>query len=467
MPLQRRFNFNYPVCTVSIQTICILGLLTAFIGTAWAADRPLTLEMAVGAAQQNDPWLAGNRHSQDAVEAMSVAAGTLPDPQISLGLANEPIDTFDFNQEPMTQAKIGITQMFPRGSSLAIKRKQLETESSKFPFQRQDRKAKVVAMVGKLWLDAYNAQESISLIEKYRPLFEQLTDVVEAGYSAALGKSRQQDLIRAQLEVTRLDDRLTMLRQKQEMLMEKLSQWVSEYFRQEYSGSPASGTALRWSKLELARRLPDIKMLQESLYLTKENIEPQTLFEYFSKHPAILALDKEIEAGKVAVDLARQNYKPAWGVNAAYAYRGEDPAGRDRADFVSVGVTFDLPLFTANRQDKEVQSSLSQSEAIKTRKWTLAREMIADFEKSKAQLLRLNERQSLYKTQLLPQIHEQAEASLTAYTNDESDFAEVVRSRIAELNARIDALNIDVERQKAIIDLNYYFMQNADDIIAN
>ena len=52
---------------------------------------------------------------------------------------------------------------------------------------------------------------------------------------------------------------------------------------------------------------------------------------------------------------------------------------------------------------------------------------------------------------------EQAEASLTAYTNDDGDFAEVVRARIAELNAQIDALNIDVERQKTIVQINYYF----------
>ncbi len=93
------------------------------------------------------------------------------------------------------------------------------------------------------------------------------------------------------------------------------------------------------------------------------------------------------------------------------------------------------------------------------------RKMIADFEKTKTQLKRLNERQLLYQKQLLPQMNEQAEASLTAYTNDDSDFAEVVRAKIAELNAQIDALGIDVERQKAIVELNYYFVDNADDII--
>jgi len=466
-PFIRHLNTVFFVRFILCQIICLFGLQAVFIVTAQSADNPvLTLQMAARAAQQNDPWLAGNRHTQDAIEAKSVAAGTLPDPQVSLGFANIPVDTFEFDQEPVTQLKAGVTQMFPRGKSLSIKQKQLATIGSQYPFLRRDRRGKIVVMVSKLWLDAYNARESIALIEKDRPLFEQLADIAEASYSAALGMTRQQDIIRAQLELTRLDDRLTVLKQKQEMFMEKLTKWVSEYFVKEYSEEPETISQTPWSHLDLARNRPDIKMLQESLYLTTEKTSPQTLYEYFSAHPSVLALDREIEASKFGIELARQSYKPAWGLNASYGYRAADQTGKDRADFLSVGVSFDLPFFTANRQDKELQSSVSQAEAIKTKKWTLVREMIAGFEKTRTQLIRLNERQQLFQLHLLPQTSEQAEASLTAYTNDDSDFAEVVRSRIAELNAQIDALTIDVERQKTIIELNYYFMEETDDIIA-
>ena len=66
--------------------------------------------------------------------------------------------------------------------------------------------------------------------------------------------------------------------------------------------------------------------------------------------------------------MAKQKYKPEWGVNASYGYRDDDPMGNSRADLFSVGVTFDLPLFTDNRQDKEVKSAISKTEAIKTEK---------------------------------------------------------------------------------------------------
>jgi len=426
----------------------------------------LTLQTAVELAEKNDPWLVKNRHAQDSMESMRIAADTLPDPKMSVALANLPVDTFEFDQEAMTQLKVGVTQMFPRGDTLALKSKQLKIASSQNPLQRIDRKAKVAVMVSQLWFEAYKAQESIALIDKNRPLFEQLADVAEASYASALGRTRQQDIIRAQLEITRLDDRLTMLKQKKETTIEKLSEWVSGNFSENYLDSGKQDSVFAWSSLDLDRQLPEIKLLNADFYNGTQETNPEKLYEYFASHPAVTAIDKKIAVDETAVEIARQNYKPEWGVNASYGYRADAPNGTDRADFVSVGVTFDLPFFTANRQDKQVEAAVSQSLAVKTEKWMLVREMTANVEKLRTQLLRLNERLRLYHDQLLPQMHEQAEASLTAYTNDDGDFAEVVRARIAELNAQISDLELNADKQKTIVQLNYYFMNKAEDIIS-
>jgi outer membrane protein TolC len=452
--------------TVLLQVVWCLAAGAFFLGGAVPATAEvLSLATAVQAARDNDPWLVENRHSQDALEAKSVAAGALPDPTVAVGLLNFPTDTFDIDQEPMTQIKVGITQTIPRGDSLKLKREQLRTESLQYPQQRRERQAKTVVMVSRLWLEAYKMQESITLIEKDRPLFEQLSDVAEAGYSAALGRTRQQDIVRAQLELTRLDDRLTKLHQMQETILENLSEWISGYFLEQYQTATPTVSSIAGVGLQLPRKLPDIQMLNKPLYTADRNADPQTLYDYFSDHPAVLAIDRKIKASDLGIELARQSYKPMWGVNAGYSYRDDPPSG-DRADFLSLGLSFDLPVFTKNRQDKEVEAAVSQAEAVKTNKWSLVRNMIAGFEKNRVQLKRLQERQKLYQDQLLPQMHEQAEASLTAYTNDDGDFAEVVRARIAELNARIEAMEIAVEKQKTIIELNYYFMENAEDIIA-
>jgi outer membrane protein TolC len=463
----------HPYSMCNVRSVLVLGILGISLMSANAAElvkkgsHEFTMEEAVKAAKLNDPWLAGNQHSQNAVESMSVAAGTLPDPKVSLGLANLATDTFDFGQEAMTQFKVGVSQMFPRGDSLAIRKTQLELMGTQYPYQRQDRKAKVAVTVSHLWLDAYKAQESIALINNKRALFEQLADVAEASYSSALGRTRMQDIVRAQLELTRLDDRLTKLNQQQDMFKQRLYEWLSDYFVDNYSQNSLIENQVLSSDLLLARRLPDTALINPQLYNGTKETDPQILFDYFTDHPVVMGLDQKIKASRSGIELAQQKYKPEWGVNASYGYRDNDPMGNDRADLFSVGVTFDLPLFTDNRQDKQVESAVSQTESVKTEKWLLLRKLIASFETAKAQLLRLNQRQQLFQQELLPQMYEQAEASLTAYTNDDGDFAEVVRARIAELNAEIDALSIDVDRQKTIIQLNYFFIRSADVAKAN
>ena len=408
------------------------------------ANNPLYIEQAVELAQENDPWIMGNRHMQEATKSMSVAAGSLPDPQVSLGLANLPTDSFSFNQDGMTQIKVGVSQMFPQGDSLNIKRRQLELQADAYPYQRQNRYAQVAVNVSHLWLDAYRAQKTIVLIEQDRSLFEQLSEIAMSSYSSAVGKTRQQDIIRAQLELTRLNDRVTMLNQARDTYTEKISEWLN-----------VENSEL--SNYQIANYLPNTLLAAPEFVGKEMIIREEDLYNRLNDHPMMKALERKIEAIGVGVDLAKQKYKPAWGLNASYGRRNNDPFGKSRSDALTVGVSLSVPLFTANRQDKEYSSAISKREAVKTEKWQLLRKLKAEFKTSRAQLYRLDERKALFENELLPQMEEQAEASLTAYTNDDGDFAEVVRARIAELNAQIDALNIDVDRQKTIIQLNYYF----------
>jgi len=423
----------------------------------------LSLLEAVTKAQQNDIWLVKNQYSQDSIDSMGDSVGYLPDPKISLGLQNIAADSFDFGQEPMTSLKFGVTQMFPRGDTLDLKQKKLKQLSEQFPYQRENRRARVVIKVANLWFDAYNAQQSIRLIEDNRALFEQLSDVAQASYSSAVGKTRQQDIVRAELELVRLDDRLTMLLQKRDLTMEKISEWMissknenSEIFELNNFDS---------HELKLSEDLPIIQPLNEILYTSSEDINANVLITYFSNHPSIQALNHKVMESLSGIELARQKYKAQWGVTAGYGFRDQTPSGINRSDLFSIGVSFDLPIFGSEQQDSNLQSAISKSDSVKTEKWLMYKQMIGSFEANRAKLRRLVERQNLYQKQLLPQIHEQAEASLTAYTNDDGDFAEVVRARIAELNAQIDALGINVEVQKSIVQLNYFFMAHADEIV--
>lgn len=420
-----------------IHGLAAVGILVSTPGMGMQpADslEPLGLVVAVEMAVARDPWLAGSHHTQAALADEAIAAATLPDPRLSLMAGNFPVDTFDSRQEAMTQVAVGLSQMFPRGDTLDLSQQQKQHLAQRHPLLREDRRAQVRATVTRLWLEVFLAQESIRIIEADRGLFEHLVDAAHTSYSTAVGRTRQQDVIRAQLELTRLEDRLAMLRQQEETARRQLGEWLGvQAGRQIAAELPA---------LEPAARLAPASSDQER-------------YEQLRQHPALKALDLQIEATATDIDLARQQYRPEWGLSAQYGYRDDDPLGRDRADLFSLGVTVDLPLFTENRQDRRLSAAVSRTEAIRTEKQLLSRRLVSQLEAASVELARLDERQALYARRLLPQMADQAEASLAAYNNDDGDFAEAVRARIAELNARIDALAIAVARQKTLARINY------------
>jgi len=442
------------------KSLTALVLLTHFnvLASAPSSEPSLTLKASILKAQENDPWLSGNQHQQDSVKSLSIAAGTYADPKVSLSMANLPTDNFNLSQEGMTQFKVGVAQMLPRGDSLSLKQMQLELSSQQYPYLRENRKAKVAVTVGQLWLDTFRVQQSIRLINADRALFEQLTDVAEASYASAQGKTRQQDVIRSQLELTMLDDRLNQLSQQKNRYQGQLSQWLA--------AKDLNAThSVNLHDINLGDSLPTVALLKEDIIKSTNWLTPNQLVKNFYQHPSIMAIDKKINASSKGIELAKQSYEPQWGINASYAYRDDDPMGNNRADLFSMGVTFDLPIFTDNRQDQQVSAAISQTESVKTERLLILRQLIGAYSSGKGRLLRLVERQSLYNTKLLPQIQDQAEASLTAYTNDDGDFAEVVRARIAQLNAKIESLAIETQIQKVQLELNYLFVSQAEQML--
>ena len=236
-----------------------------------------------------------------------------------------------------------------------------------------------------------------------------------------------------------------MLQQRQETALAKLSEWLPGMAPQD---------------IRLADHLPVPDSARASLPVA----DPSTrLAEALATHPRIAALDRKIAAAATGVELAKQKYRPQWSLHAAYGYRRDDPAGNERSDFFSLGLSFDMPLFRANRQDREVQAARATQAAVNSERTLALRAMRASTLALTARLERLNQRKALYEGRLLQEIRDQAAASLTAYTHDAGDFAEAVRARIAELNANIDFLHIDIDRRLTMTELNYFLRPPRED----
>lgn len=413
----------------------------------------LSLNAAILTAIENDDWLTKSKYEEERLLKLSEGSRALPDPTFNVGLLNLPTDGFAFNQEPMTQFMVGAAQLFPRGDTLALTETQFEQAASIQPYQRLERTAKIAWQTKLLWLDAYKNQSNYAIVQNTKPLFDKLGDIVSANYASSIGSAKQQDIIRADLALIRLKDRLLNLATEKQIALSKLEQFL-------FSTTQQNSIINDFASVETNVVITDIADERTFLCLSRlDNANEQSLFTLLNTHPKVRALEQKILMQSTSIDLAKQSLKPQFGVNASYAFRDDMPieqGGNSRADFFSIGMSVSVPLFSKARQDAEVSSNILQVEMLKTEKRLLLRELMSGLKSNIAQYKGSVERLAIYNDKIIPQMTQRTNAALNAYTNDAGQFSEVVNAQIDELDAQVTAINIEVSKLKALAAISYY-----------
>ena len=102
----------------------------------------------------------------------------------------------------------------------------------------------------------------------------------------------------------------------------------------------------------------------------------------------------------------------------------------------------DIPLFTKNRQDRLLASSIADTSATEFARDDIYRSMKARIEENAATLEREQQRLELYQQQLLPQAAYNAEAAFEAYQNAVDDLTTLMRARIGEYELKLSHVSL-------------------------
>ena len=381
-------------------------------------DLPLTLAEAEDLALDQEPGREALLQDALALAEEAVAAGQLPDPLLRIGLGNYPIQSGSFSTEGMTQAQLGYRQSFPSGDSRAFSTRKFESLSREMSESADARQRDVLIDVRRAWFDAYYWQHARTMVEEKRPFFADLVEITRSWY--AVGSKTQQDVLRAELELARIDDRLIEIDKHYGEAVAALAEWTGH-------------AAMR----PIATRLPDWR-IAPSLEELRQNLD---------SHPALLAAEARVSAQEAEVGVAQENTKPGWSIDIGYGYReGKLSNGDPRSDFISVAVTTELPFFRKNRQDRALAAALRGRSAAEYRKEQLRRRLLRELDAAYTRWHDLDRRAALYESSMLSLSADHARAALLAYRSDAGDFADVMRGYIDELNVRLEHLRLQIER---------------------
>ena len=401
---------------------CFLQIACAILLPAsLVAAVPLSLEEAERIALEEEPGQQVFVAQAEALKDQSVAAGQLPDPMLRFGVANFPIESGNFSTEGMTQAQLGIRQVFPPGGVLSMRTSRFESLAREMEETANGRLRDVRTAVRTSWLEVFYWNRARSVVSESRPFFSDLVLVTRSFYS--VGRKSQHDVLSAELELSRLDDRLIDVDKQLALARAALSEWVGIDAKRPVTDQlPKSVDMPEFS--ELAERLPD--------------------------HPVLRAADARVEANRAGVGAARENYKSGWTVDFGYSYRdGSLPNGDSRSDFVSLMVSFDLPVFRSNRKDRELSAAVSQRRAAVISRKELYRRILSQLEYEYARYQALSERIQLFEDQIITQAEARSQSALAAYQSETGDFTDVMRGQIQALDARLEHFRLQVDRAQS------------------
>ncbi len=388
-------------------------LMLSVIAFPLHATEPLMLGQAVAEALRGNPNLAAIKARADALAAIPDQRGTLPDPKMSVKMVNLPLDSLSFTQEGMTQLQIGFSQGLPFPGKLQLRKEVAQAVADAAGFDVDELRLRLARDVKVVWWNLFYLDRALEIVGSNQTLLRQFVEVAESKYS--VGKGLQQDVLLAQVELSRLLDRQIHLEGQRRNEAIRLNTLL-DY--------PATApVALPGEISEEFQPLRD---------------EAQLVTRAMTISPLLAIRERQVEAAKLRVALAKKDYYPDFNLGAAYGLRnGNNPNGSARDDFASIMLSMSLPIYTGTKQDRAVDQR--NSERLRQR-YALEDErnqVTAAIGLALSDYRRGEEKVMLFKTGIIPQASQTVASMLAGYQVNKVDFLNVVRSQITLYNYQI------------------------------
>ena len=319
----------------SMAFICLVFSISAPSTTLAEESSPsvVDLDYAVAAALEDSFELAGIAAQSEALIAASSQVEALPDPMLSLSAMNVPTDTFNFDQDPMTQMQVGLSQRFPFPGKRGLRRDSVGFQIAAVDQMLTESRTAIIGEVRSAWWRLMSLDRALQIVEQNKDLMRNFVAIAQTKYE--VGNGIQQDVLLAQLELSRLLDRELRIRGMRRAAQADLN--------------------------GMMHRPPDrlliLPVVPANTSLPELQTERQLLQQAGSARALIDVHRGMIESAQANLALAEKDRLPDINLGIGYGFRqGFDPVrGVDRPDLLSVMVSINVPIFSGSKQSKAVE----------------------------------------------------------------------------------------------------------------
>ncbi|MCJ7693677.1 MAG: TolC family protein [Sedimentisphaerales bacterium] len=376
------------------------------------------------AALRNAALEASFHHFKAALEQVPQAK-SLPDPKFTYGYFITEVETRVGPQEQ----KFGIMQVFPWFGTIEARTDSAAAQAKAAKKRYDAQKLKLFQQVKEAFYEYVYLASAVDIARQNLELLKYFEEVARTRYAAAAGG--HPDVIRAQVELAKLEDILKSLEKLREPTVARLNAVLNRQ----------SSEMLAWPEKE-EFKLPKVDGQKVITILRQTN-------------PELAAIDFEVAEAQSKVELAKRKFYPDIGVGVEWIETGSaagSGVSGSGEDPLVLMFSMNLPIWTDSYKAAERQA---HSNVIKARQQRTeaentilarAEQVLYDFEDS-------NRKIRLYADVLIPKADELLEASEAAYRGGTVDFLSLIDAQRMKLDFQLKYDRAVTDSQQKLAEL--------------
>ncbi len=364
--------------------------------------------------------------SSDRIEQNS----NLPDPMLTLGLANLPVNSFSFTQEPMTGKIVGLSQAFPFPGKLS---EQADVNKKDVDIVEQeilDAKNEISKNVIKSYDELLYVRQAIEIANSSKDLLNNIAEVVRTKYSVSTAS--QQNLLKVELEITNISEKIEDLKSKESSQLSMLNAFL---LRKEDS------------QIET----PDFPELDYQTFTIDALVDSAVKYR-----PFLAGIKEAKQKELLKTSLAEYDYYPNFNLALQYSFRDKiAKTNTPLDDFFTVMFGISLPLNYGGKVSSKVEETESMQK-LYDEQYNMSLQMLrSSFGSSIAKLKSLKERIKLVTEGSLIQANENLKTTLTSYQVGQVDFLNVIDAQNSLLKIENNLYRLKTDYLNEIAELEF------------
>ncbi len=405
---------------IAINIFVLVFLLS--IQSIYSQDAStISLESLIEEALTNNPEIQAAYNGWKAAEYKVKYVKGLPDPTARYTYFGKNVETKVGPQEH----KYGVSQKVPFPGKLHLKAKAQSKHAETLEQKYEATKREVIKNIKFVYYDIFWVDRAIDITEEEKNILDNLEKVSQRKFQTL--QSPQQDVIKAQVEISKLIDKLFMLKQHGRSLTAKMNALLNR---------PKATSFDKIRSIELDEFDYSLDGLHELASTNRQEL---------------LAADLDIERAKYQRSLAGLNFLPDFSFGFDYIQVGDSHTEmeNDGQDAWMTTFAVHVPIWL-DKQFAQLREKQSALRASKKSYENVRNNVTYEVEDIYYKIITYKDIVSLYKTALLPQTEQAFEAARTAYEVGKVDFLNWLDSERALLQTRLAYYKAMVDYEKSI-----------------